>query len=87
MHQHSKTNWAKVDSLKDSDIDYSDVPELSDDFFKNAKLKMPPHKSPVTLRLDDDILDWFRKEGRGYQTRINQLLRKYMETHSKESHT
>jgi uncharacterized protein (DUF4415 family) len=48
-------------------------------FFKNAVLRMPYAKEVVTIRIDKDVLQWFKKEGRGYQTRINALLRVYME--------
>jgi len=65
--------------MEDHEIDTSDIPELGDDFFQNAELRVPV-KKPVTLRLDADVLEWFKAGGKGYQTRINQLLRKYMET-------
>jgi uncharacterized protein (DUF4415 family) len=65
--------------MEDQDIDTNDIPELGDDFFQNAELRVPV-KKPVTLRLDADVLEWFKAGGKGYQTRINQLLRKYMET-------
>ncbi len=60
--------------MPDNDIDTSDIPELDDAFFTHAKIKLPS-KQPVTLRL----LMWFKSQGRGYQTRINKLLRSYME--------
>jgi len=66
--------------MSDKEIDLDDIPELDDDFFKNAKLQMPAKQS-VTMRLDSDVVTWFKEQGKGYQTRINQLLRKYMETH------
>ncbi|GGX58693.1 hypothetical protein GCM10007392_28290 [Saccharospirillum salsuginis] len=66
--------------MQDEDIDTSDIPELDDKFFREADLKVP-RKEPVTLRLDADVLMWFRSQGRGYQTRINKLLRQYMESH------
>ena len=81
--RESQTNWAKVDELSDSDIDTSDIPPLDADFFKHAELRMPPKKKSVTVRLDADVLEWFRKQGKGYQTRINAVLRTYMEAHRK----
>lgn len=69
--------------MKDRNIDYSEIPPLSDAFFKEAKLRLPEPKEAITIRLDREVLVWFRKQGRGYQTRINQLLRKYMEAHSR----
>jgi uncharacterized protein (DUF4415 family) len=65
--------------MRDEEIDYSEIPELGDDFFRKAVLRMPEPKSTVTIRLDRDVLDWFKKQGKGYQTRINALLRTYMD--------
>ena len=64
--------------MRDEDIDYSEIPPLGEDFFKNAMLWMPRPKATVTIRLDRDVLDWFKKQGRGYQTRMNTILRAYM---------
>ena len=77
----SKTNWTRVDSLSDRDIDYSDIPELDKDFFKSVTLVLPEPKTTVTIRLDQRVLEWFKAKGPGYQTRINALLRAYMEAH------
>jgi uncharacterized protein (DUF4415 family) len=78
MGKNSKTDWKRLSDQQNHDIDTSDSPELDDEFFQKAELRVPP-KQPVTLRLDADVLDWFKSQGRGYQTRINTLLRKYME--------
>jgi len=67
--------------MSDEDIDYSDIPELDDDFFKNAEVVMTPGKKPVTIRLDSDVLDWMKAQGKGYQSRINAVLRAYYEAH------
>jgi uncharacterized protein (DUF4415 family) len=77
----SKTNWTRIDSLTDRDIDYSDIPELDKDFFRSATLVLPEPKTTVTIRLDQRVLEWFKAKGPGYQTRINALLRAYMEAH------
>ncbi len=79
MKKASKTDWKRLAEMEDKDIDTSDIPELSDTFFQKAEVKVPP-KQPVTLRLDADVLLWFKSQGRGYQTRINKLLRLYMES-------
>lgn len=79
MSKASKTDWKRLAELDDSAIDTSDIPELDDAFFQKAELKVPL-KQPVTLRIDSDVLMWFKSQGQGYQTRINQLLRKYMES-------
>jgi uncharacterized protein (DUF4415 family) len=81
----SKTDWKRVDALRDEDIDLSDIPEMTPEMFARAVarrgLKPIPRKQQVTLRLDADVLDWFRAQGRGYQTQINALLRAYVEAH------
>ena len=78
MKKPSATDWKQLAAMSDDDIDTSDIPELDDDFFSQAELRVPV-KKPVTIRLDSDVLDWFKGQGQGYQTRINHLLRKYME--------
>jgi uncharacterized protein (DUF4415 family) len=77
----SRTNWGKIDVLRDKDIDFSDIPEQGKAFFKRAVLRVPEPKTAVTIRLDRQVLDWFKAKGPGYQTRINALLRAYMEAH------
>lgn len=81
--KRSKTNWDKVKAKTDSDIDISDIPELDPEFFKSAELHMPATKTSITVRLDKDVLEWYRRQGKGYQTRINAVLRSYMEAHNK----
>lgn len=67
-------------NMKDEEIDMSEIPELTDDFFKKAVL-WPGKKKQVTLRIDPDIIEFFKKKGRGYQTMINAVLRKYVDAH------
>lgn len=80
LSKASKTDWKRLSEMKDEDIDTNDIAELDDEFFQKAKLRTPNKKS-ITIRVDDDVLEWFKSQGQGYQTRINQRLRKYMETH------
>ena len=79
--KRSQTNWVRIDSLKDAEIDTSDIPEQGKAFFQRAVLKLPEPKTAVTIRLDRQVLEWFKARGPGYQTRINALLRAYMEAH------
>jgi uncharacterized protein (DUF4415 family) len=83
--KESRTDWKRVDALKDEDIDLSDVPEVSPEMFARAivrrGLKPVSRKAQLTLRVDSDVLNWFRKQGQGYQTKINALLRAYMNAH------
>lgn len=74
----SKQRLSEIKNIKDSDIDYSDIPELDDNFWKNAVLVEKPHKELISLRLDEDVIGYFRSLGKGYQTRINQILKTYI---------
>jgi len=85
LKKRSRTDWVRVDALKEQEIDYSEIPELGDDFFKSAVLRMPEPKALVTLRLDRDVLEWFKKQGPKYQTRINALLRAYVEAKKRQA--
>ena len=74
------TDWAKLATMGEEEIDYSDIPKLGDEFFKTA-VRNPfyrPVKAATTVRLDTDVLAWLRSQGKGYQTRINQILRDAM---------
>ncbi|HGY9638801.1 TPA: BrnA antitoxin family protein [Pseudomonas putida] len=78
MTKSSRTDWSRLARQDDKDIDTSDIPVLDQDFFRQAELRVPA-KQTVTIRLDSDVLAWFKEQGSGYQTRINQLLRQYMQ--------
>lgn len=75
-----KSDLARVDRMKDADIDYSDIPPLDKSFLKKATVSWPPVKKQLTIRLDADVLAWLKKHGAGYQTRINRILRVVMES-------
>ena len=66
--------------MRDADIDYSDIPPLDKTFLKMATVAWPPVKKQLTIRLDADVLDWLKGHGKGYQTRINRILRVVMES-------
>lgn len=73
---------ARIDAIREEDIDYSDIPELTDEFFKNAKRisEFKTDKTRVTMRLDTDVVEWLKSQGKGYQTRANMILRAAMES-------
>jgi uncharacterized protein (DUF4415 family) len=77
----SETDWARIDSLSDEEIDTSDIPPLGDEFFARAQWRMPRRKTAVTLSVDDDVLKWFEAQGAEFQQRINAALRIYAEAH------
>ncbi len=77
-----KTDWNRVRTQSAADtrqalIDDPDVHPTDEAFWDEAKVVMPRRKEPITLRLDADLLAWLRQE-KGYQTRINAVLRTYM---------
>lgn len=83
--KNSHTDWELVRSIPDEAIDTSDIPELDSSFFENAQVRLPKRKMPITIRLDVDVLEWYRSLGKGYQTRINAILRMYMEAQRSRS--
>ncbi|MCP4475235.1 MAG: 3-oxoacyl-ACP synthase [Gammaproteobacteria bacterium] len=76
-----KSDLKRVDKLREDEIDYSDSPPLDDSFFERATVEMPIKKDQVTLRIDHAVLDWFKGQGKGYQTRINAILKAYWKAH------
>jgi uncharacterized protein (DUF4415 family) len=75
-----KSDVQRIDRLSDAEIDYSDIPALGDEFFTKAAAPWPPVKQQLTVRLDSDVLAWLKSMGRGYQTRLNRILRAAMES-------
>jgi uncharacterized protein (DUF4415 family) len=69
-----------LSEMPDDEIDYSDIPPLGDAFWKKA-VRNPlykPTKTSTTVRVDSDVLEWLKSQGKGYQTRINAILREAM---------
>jgi len=85
ISKQSQTDWDRVDAMTNEDIDLSETPEIPAEMFARAVvrrgLKPVARKTQLTLRIDSDVLDWYKKQGAGYQTKINALLRAYMEAH------
>jgi uncharacterized protein (DUF4415 family) len=81
----SRTDWNKVDAVRDADIDATDIPSIPAEQFALAQmrkgLRPVPVKKQITLRIDADVLEWFKRNGPGYQTQINHLLRAYVDAH------
>ena len=73
----SKTRFSEIESLSDNAIDTSEIPELGDDFWENAQQIVPENY----LQIEQEILEWFKEQGQDYHTRINTVLRAYMEAH------
>jgi uncharacterized protein (DUF4415 family) len=74
---------AEIAATPDRDIDLADIPELDDSFWQNAKLVEPDRTQPVTLRIKKSVLDAYKAQGKGYQTRMNTVLETYATTLTK----
>jgi uncharacterized protein (DUF4415 family) len=74
----SEEELARIAAIPDDEIDFSDIPPLTEEFWRNAELALPENKERVTMYLDRDVVDFFKRGGRGYQTRINAVLRTYV---------
>lgn len=75
----------KIDAMSDEDIDYSDIPEFDDEFLDTVEMKFSPGKKQIALRVDTDVLEWMKSQGKGYQSRMNAVLRAYYEAHANRS--
>lgn len=71
----------RIDAMKEEEIDTSDIPPLTKSFFKKATLRMPTRKATITMRVDADVLNWFKRQGKGYQSRMNAVLKMFIEAH------
>src|SRR5215831_63818 len=86
----SQTDWARLDAMTEEEVERlaaEDMAELGidPDWMERATVVFPRAKERVTVRLDHDVLDWLKAQGRGYQTRINAILRAYYETQKARS--
>jgi uncharacterized protein (DUF4415 family) len=84
----AKTDWAAVDALTDKEIEEAvrndpDAVPLDVDW-SEAVLVIPPKKKAISIRLDEDVLDYFKNEGAGYQRRMNAVLRSFMQQKRKK---
>jgi uncharacterized protein (DUF4415 family) len=77
-----RTDFTRLRQMRDAAVDDSDIPKLDKSFWKNAKLTIPEPKDRLTIRVDHDVVEWLKRAGSGYQTRINAILRSYMKAQS-----
>ncbi|HEY1314788.1 MAG TPA: BrnA antitoxin family protein [Steroidobacteraceae bacterium] len=80
LTKRQKADLAALAARPDGEIDFSDIPPLTEDFWKNAARGKyyKPTKTSTTVRIDSDVLAWLRSQGKGYQSRINAILRRKM---------
>ncbi len=84
LPEMSKKALSRLDAIKDKDINYSDIPELNAAFWDNSNIITPEHKKEaISLRVDTDVLKWFKEQGKGYTTRMNAVLRHFYEVQQK----
>lgn len=81
----SEERLRELAAIPDDKIDVSDIPELDEAWFAKATLWTPPSKKQVTLRLDEDIIAFFKESGKGYQTRMNAVLRAFVDAKKKRA--
>ena len=77
MMKFSKTRLSEIENLPDNTIDTSDIPELDDDFWENARRIVPENY----LQIEHEILEWFKGQGADYHAQINRVLRAHIEAH------
>lgn len=81
LSDEQKARLDTVSSMPDEQIDYSDAPTLPDAVWMKAATELPQTKKQITLRIDADVLEFFRSTGARYQSRMNAVLRAYVEAH------
>ncbi len=75
----------RLAAISDEDIDFSEIPELDDEFWQNAKLVEPDRTQLVTLRIKKSVLEAYKAQGRGYQTKMNAVLETYARSQLKRT--
>ena len=68
----------EIAQIRDEDLDFSEIPELDEAFWKEAELVEPDRTEQISLRVKQSVLQWFRSSGKGYQTRMNRVLETYV---------
>lgn len=81
LNDAQKARLDAVAAMPDERIDYSDAPSLPDAVWMKAATELPQTKQQITLRIDAEVLDFFRNTGKRYQSRMNAVLRSYVEAH------
>ena len=74
----------EIEAIQDQDIDYSEIPEADESFWQRVELQMPQPKKGIYIRLDTDIIDWLKSKDKGYQTRMNAMLRELMRSEKEQ---
>ena len=81
MNNTSKTNWDKVDALTEAEIDTSDIPPLTEEFFTNSRWWKPISSLDVVVQIDPTTFAWFQSQGEDYEQKMAAALRIYAQAH------
>ena len=76
----SRTNWAALEAMSDEEIDYSDIPSMTEEFFEKATLRVPSAQARNWVQIDPDIISWFQSQDAEYKKLINLVLRRHIES-------
>ncbi|MCD4789203.1 MAG: hypothetical protein K8R37_04325 [Bacteroidales bacterium] len=90
MKTSSQTNWNKLQSLTDSQIDYSDISETNSEFWSDAEILLPHKKVVLKINVDEDIAIWLKQFDDKYNNTVNRILRSHFSTYKqliKKQHT
>ena len=85
LNNTSGTNWEALAAMSDDNIDYSDIPPLTDEFFERATLRIPAAKAQNLVHLDPDVMKWFQSQGVQPTEMIDTVLRRYIENNTRQS--
>jgi len=77
----SQTDWARIDAMSDDDIDTSDIPPLSADFWAKAQLRNPKKVITTSVQIDPETFAWFQSQGENAAHQMSAALRIYAEAH------
>jgi hypothetical protein len=80
MNNISETDWSRIDAMTDEDIDTSDIPPLSEEFFAKARLRIPVSSLTVVVRTDPETLAWFQSQGETAEQQMATALGIYAES-------
>lgn len=75
----SRTDWAALEAMTDEEIDYSEIPPLTDKFFENATLRIPASQVRSLIQLDAEVMEWYQSQETDYRTLIHSVLRRHIE--------
>ena len=80
LSKQSLDRLNRLQNLPEEAIDFSDLPELDEAFWQHAKITLPNRKKGIYLKIDEDVVSWFKAQGKGYQARINAVLKAYKQS-------